>query len=109
MTYNDRGIGRTTRMLKEALALRADAASLPIVIIGVDEKHARQLLTRMAGLAAESGAAVTRVNHFELLLDTTDKYEFLSYAHPDTPPGADYSHIFVDHYAAWFYYSELGK
>ena len=100
---NNRGLGRTTRMLREALALRADAASLPIVIIGADEKHAQQLCTKMACLATEAGAVVTLGRRFELILDATDKYEFRSYVHPDTPAGADYSHIFVDHYAAWVF------
>lgn len=99
-----RGTGRTLGMLEEALSLRGNAEQLPILVCGVSYDHCGQLIRTFVGLAIGLGMGVEVQGQRSVVLDGTDRYEFRSLGAGVREgglgrlEGAEYSHIFIDHY-----------
>jgi len=92
-------MGKTVNMLREALAMRANAEQLPILICGANYRHCNILAQEFVRLAGEV-AIITFPRQCMVLLDGTDQYEFRSFsANAELLQGKEYSHVFIDHYA----------
>lgn len=95
----DRGTGKTTRMLQEALANRGSAASYPMLIYGANMMEVDRLRRQFVQLAREDGAEVTQEQRHLVVLDGCEEIWFRSYHDGDSPMGVDFCHIYRDHYA----------
>jgi len=95
----DRGTGKTTRMLQEAFALRANASAQPILIYGSDMMHVDALRCAFVQIAEKARVRITEQRRGRLVLDGDEVFEFRSYYEEDSPRGVGYSYIFRDHYA----------
>ncbi len=92
--------GRTTRMLEEAVEMLPNASLMPILIYGADLNHVKILIRMFCDIVQKQQMRVS-VNHRNktVFVNEDEMVEFRSFGELDSPPGENYSHIFVDHYA----------
>lgn len=93
-----RGTGKTRAMLERVLSMRANAEQFPILIYGASWEHASFLADEFDRLARESGVQNVDRHAYLVVLDGTDCFEFRA-SEENSPPGRDYTHIAVDHFA----------
>jgi hypothetical protein len=98
-----RQTGRTTRMLLEAIEMLPNACINPILIYGANEKHARQLCQKFDDIVRRMGMETVKKSSTALVINGDERVEFKSFYKEDSPPGGEYSHIFIDHYAKELY------
>jgi len=94
-----RGTGRTTRMLLEVIEMLPNACLMPILVCGYCSRHAKGLARTFIRLASDRGMKISMKAVDTVMVNGDEIVEFRA-LHDDSPPGVDYSHIFVDHYAS---------